>query len=359
MKGYLNNTILIIISLILYSCEGIPIEYLDNDDILEFEIRSIETGEIITEVLGDGETQIQLFVKISDKADAKYRDITFETSDGYFIINGVKSIEKKVDISGQTSVILKVPLGNDRLYLSAKIKNAENNIISEKVIDLLEYEDIIKLNILDSSQDNVSEELLADGNTILTLQAIVGINVEEFRLVTFKKSKGMFLGVDSNESIRPINQNGIAEIQYKVPIESGRIFFSAEVGGDGNKYIVEEYIDLQKAYPDALIIESNTASISNSNPVDLTIYTKRHIGKVSDDVPINFIAYQIKDNDTLSVGRFTNASNSSTSNEQVLGVKFYIDTNDYYPERDIIIEASSQGSGQEVVSGSIKLNIIE
>ncbi|APS40602.1 hypothetical protein AO058_17730 [Salegentibacter sp. T436] len=358
-RGLKNSILLVIISVFFINCEGVPIEYLENDEILSFEIKDLETGEALTEALGDGENQIQLIANISEKADPKYRTITFETSGGQFISNGGKSIDKKVDVSGQSSVILEVPLSKDRIYLSAKIKNEAYNIINEKFIDLLEFENIIKLEILGSSGNELTQEVVADGSSIITLRAIVEVDMDEFQNVTFKKSKGEFLGVDSNQSIKPIDQDGIAEIQFEVPIESGRVYFSAEIGNNDNQYIVEQFVDLQKAFPNELLIESNSTSITKSNPIDLTVYTLRDNGKASDGIVVNFKAYQTFEDDTLSIGRFTNRANATTSNGVVSGVKFYIDTNDYNPDLDIVIEAYSEGSGQAEVSDSVKIDIIE
>ncbi len=105
--------------------------------------------------------------------------------------------------------------------------------------------DIIELQILDSGANTIFKDIISDGETVVILQAKIPTNADEgFRTVTFKKSGGEFHGIDSEDGTRIVDNDGIAQIELKVPLNEDILFASAEIGKEANVFKSEASLDL-------------------------------------------------------------------------------------------------------------------
>jgi hypothetical protein len=111
--------------------------------------------------------------------------------------------------------------------------------------EIVPEEDIIELKVLNFLGDTeISEPLIGDGETIITLRAIIPAESAQ-RTITFKASNGAtFVGIGENESTDLTNSEGIAETNLKLPLSGNPVYLSAEVTEGENTYISEKIIEL-------------------------------------------------------------------------------------------------------------------
>ncbi|KQX00775.1 hypothetical protein [Flavobacterium sp. Root420] len=132
---------------------------------------------------------------------------------------------------------------------------------------------IIVLDVFDQNNKQISE-LAGDGETLLKLQARIAPEADDkYRKVIFKISKGQFMSTASGTQFEKIvDNNGIAEVYVKVPLDSGPLYLSAEIGSDSDKYISEKQIKLID--PGQIIkleiLDQNSTPISGEIKADAT-----------------------------------------------------------------------------------------
>ena len=356
MDTYRITIIIFLFVTISAGCDGIEEETIASQDIISLSILDQDGDEISEGIIGDGESLVTLKVKIPEKADIAYRKITFKSSDGEFIgIDGSKK-EKTVDNNGEAQVILKLPLDKGPLYVSAEVVKDKEIFRDEKIIDLIDVGDVLEFHIQSSILEPVTDPILADGVTDLTLSAKVKYNLDVLDKIKFKASDGTFHNIDNKEAIKEVNDS-IASMGYTVPNEVKRIYFSASTVH--NPSIFEEvYIDLQRAHAETILIEPHTLKMDSTTSNNITIHLQRNQGKVSVGTPVSLQAFQLNgDGEEISAGRFTGlASAFSDSNGAVSGIVFITDTKDIVFTKPIHLRVTTLNDAEETISSVIKIN---
>ncbi|MDX6187775.1 hypothetical protein SGQ83_00295 [Flavobacterium sp. Fl-318] len=340
-----------------FSCDSKDDDRVSNDAIIYLTVMD-ENDSPVIEVPGDGETLLKLQAKIPVNADAKYRKVTFRTSNGQFLSSTTNTMyEKTVDANGIAEVFLKVPLNHDPLFLSAEIGADANKYISEQHITLLNVGEIINLDILDNNGNPISSEIRADGNTILTVKATVNFNSNAIGSIKFITSAGNFLGINNANSTVAINGN-VATIQLKVPKTVGGVYLRAEALTNSNIF-KNGTLPLTRAFADNIILEPSRLSIDSSDDlVIINTYLTRNIGYVSIGSTAQYKAFQLDNNNNeVEVGRFTGLAEAFTNDSSLISsVKFVPDTGDINFTEPIIIRVSARNDNDQEIQRSFILN---
>ncbi|MEN2402568.1 hypothetical protein GKZ90_0022445 [Flavobacterium sp. MC2016-06] len=342
-----NLFFLVFISLFCFACQNDDL--VPNDEIIELKIFDANNKEI-TEIIGDGETIVNLEVTVPKNAGDNYRTVTFKKSGGVFTTSADASITKQLDHDGKVTVQLKVPLSNEPLFVSVEIGGTGKIFSDEKVIKLIGVDQIIGLKLLDGEGKELTGKIKADGRTTLLVQATVLNNTSVFRQVTFNVSSGAFQNNSSLETTKGINSKNEAIVSFKVPQEVGNLYFSSTVGSS-SKYYDELVLALERAYADKLIIEPATISMDKAQPNSLKVVLTRNEGSVSIGTSASFEAFQTIAGVEKKVGRFTGLANSRTNSAGEINVNFYADTNDITADIPVTIRVKTQNdAGNDVVS---------
>lgn len=105
-------------------------------------------------------------------------------------------------------------------------------------------DEIIKLQILNSINEEI-DSVIGDGTTLITLKAQIPSNAsDDFKTITFKSTNGIFFGTNENMIQKRADIEGFAEVYLTLPLDSGSLFLTAEVGKDENLYKAEKVISL-------------------------------------------------------------------------------------------------------------------
>lgn len=124
------------------------------------------------------------------------------------------------------------------IILSTFVFGCDNND------DPVSNEEIIKLIILDE-EGKETKNAIGNGSDKIVLQAELPDKVkEEFKTVTFKATSGTFFGTTENTIKERINADGIADVSLVLPLDSGDLFLTAEIGSESNSYKDEQQISL-------------------------------------------------------------------------------------------------------------------
>ncbi|MEE1963094.1 hypothetical protein V1387_10400 [Allomuricauda taeanensis] len=344
----------------LYCCNGIDDEVVDAEEIIVLKVVDSDGNDISGGTLaGDGETLVTLEVEIPEVADEKFREVTFSTTDGIFVDVGAKEHKKLVNINGIATTTLRVPLSNSPIFLSAEIGDGSDNFRSESLINLMGVDEVLTLQVFDEGGQQADMVYRADGETIVTLTATVNFNPNTLNQVVFESSDGTFLNASNNAVIKDINEQNMAKVGLRLPTTSGRIFFSAQVG-NGPAYFDEKSLDLERAYPDKILIEPAMSSVDKGSSVTISVFLLRDVGKVSFETRADFEAFQLDDdNQEVSVGRFTGLVNATTDTDGKINVIFFADSPDIDVMQPIIIQVSSMDDSGNSISERITLEITQ
>lgn len=110
--------------------------------------------------------------------------------------------------------------------------------------DPLDNDEIIKLVILDE-EGKETENAIGNGSDQIVLQVELPDKVkEEFKTVTFKATSGTFFGTTENTIKERIDADGITNVSLVLPLDSGDLFLTAEIGSESNSYKAEKQISL-------------------------------------------------------------------------------------------------------------------
>ena len=137
------------------------------------------------------------------------------------------------------------------------------------------------------------------------------------------------------------------------------MFFTATVSKDNITYTAENNINLESANPDEIVIEPSSVNISQGENVDLTIILIRNLGKVSTGVTAIYEATQINPNTNtpISVGRFTNTTQTSTADQKIKNVIFYTDTGNFISNVPVTIKISTKNDADETILSAINITL--
>lgn len=104
--------------------------------------------------------------------------------------------------------------------------------------------EIIELIILDPSSETELSETMGDGETNIMLKVQIPHNAaDKYKSVKFTASEGKFSN-DSGEYIKRTNSEGIAISYLTVPLKSGPLYLSAQIGENTDIFYDEKIIDL-------------------------------------------------------------------------------------------------------------------
>ncbi|MCG2589516.1 hypothetical protein [Rhodohalobacter sulfatireducens] len=114
---------------------------------------------------------------------------------------------------------------------------------------LVQPEDIISLQLLDKNGGNLSAVVVGDGESVITVKAIIPENTDEkFKTIKFKTSDGTFVGVTADASSQKANAQGVAQTGLRLPLANveSRIYISAEISTDSKTYTAEKELVISK-----------------------------------------------------------------------------------------------------------------
>ena len=347
-----KSTFIVFCGLILLNCGGIDSETFSADDIILLEVFDFEGENLIEEAPGDGETIIKLRAKIP--RNSAFKTIKFESTNGTFILTGTKNQEGMIDIEGNSTVDLKLPLDNQPIFLTASVNNGTETFSSRKSITLSDVGKVLTLTLLDATGEEVSNSIRADGATIVKLKAEVNHNRNVFNQVTFTASSGNLLG----NSLVNTDEENIAYLDFMVSQTVEKVFFTAEVGSS-KKYFDNAELNPISSSPDFIIVEPTLVSmpLGSSNSID--IYLRKEEGLVSLNSGVSIRSYQIlDDNSEMDVGRFIGLSSARSDENGLINVTYRTDTNDIDSSKPIFLEVSSENDDFEIISTTIQISII-
>lgn len=109
---------------------------------------------------------------------------------------------------------------------------------------LIPNNEIIELIILDPSSETELSETMGDGETSIMLRVQIPPNAaEKYKSVKFTASDGRFIN-DSNEYSKRSNFEGITISFLTVPLKSGPLYLSAQIGENTEIFYDEKIINL-------------------------------------------------------------------------------------------------------------------
>ena len=346
-----NGFRLVFLALLVWGCGGLEEEQISLEEIINLEVLDLEGNLIDQSLLSDGETLIKL--RASIPKNSEFKNLDFVVSAGSFEETGIKTQQTVANIDGVAEVNLKLPFDEESILVKVSISNGRETFSSSANIDLQEIGEAITLEVLDSNNEVVEAEVLADGSTIIRLVATVPYNLSEFNTVGFETSAGTFAGISDVS----VNDESKAIIDLKVPTEVQRIYLKARINNDPN-YFDDKDIDLKRSNPDFIIIEPSVINMALQETNTIDIYLRKEIGKVSKGSSANIRSYQIADDNTqLEIGRFTGLAGALTDDEGKITVNFHTDTMDIAIDRPVYIEVSSMNDLEQAISEQIQINI--
>lgn len=345
---YLCKVFILILPCFAYtSCQSD--DPVSNEEIINLKILDQDNNEV-NEVIGDGEGIITLEVTIPENAADSYKTVTFRKSAGQFIGSTDATVVKPVDYDGKARVNLKLPLSNQPLLLSAEIGSTSNKLfLDEEVVSLISIDQVIQLSVHNLQGQSVVEPVRADGFTVLLLETEVMTNRTVLNQVVFNASGGAFQSSNSLQVTKSINSQHKAIVSYKVPKNTGTLFFSSSVGVNA-QYFDELNLTLARAHADAMTIEPALITMGTSQGNSLKAYLTRNIGYVSTGTTVTFQAVQSINGAEVNVGRFTGLATAATNENGEITVTFYADTNDITQDVPVIIRVKTlTDTGSEII----------
>ena len=128
---------------------------------------------------------------------------------------------------------------------------------------------------------------------------------------------------------------------------------------DNIAYIAENNINLESANPDEIVIEPSSVNINQGENVDLTVILIRNLGKVSIGTTAIYEATQINPNTNspVSVGRFTNTTQTSTADEKIKDVVFHTDTGNFISNVPVNIKILTKNDANETILSTINITL--
>lgn len=338
----------------LYSCNGIDEENVKQSDLIKVKILDGNETEI-SEAIGDGETVIILEAKIPPDADDAFQTVTFKSSDGDFVGIGNTLSQVNVNEEGTARALLKLPLDDGELFLSAEIGTSSNLFKAESSIILKGVDEVIQLKFLDLSGAVLNEIPRADGTSIIQLEGTILHNQDELGVIKFIASNGIFQNNGQNEIEKNIDNNGKAIVSFIVPQNEGPIFFTAKTLSSPT-YTDEDNLILNLAKPDEIFIEPSSIIMNIIDPNVINVILTRTFGKVSIGTSVDVVAIQIVNGNEKQVGRFTGLTNTSNANSQI-SFSFYADTGDIDLNLPVIIRTSVLNDSNDSVISEIELDV--
>lgn len=108
--------------------------------------------------------------------------------------------------------------------------------------DPIPNDEIIDLKILNEKNIEISQAI-GDGETIITLEVTIPKKAgDNYKTVTFKKSAGQFMGSPDTSVTKPIDNDGKARVNLKIPLGTEPLLISAEIGSSGGKLFIDEEV---------------------------------------------------------------------------------------------------------------------
>ncbi|MEM1001451.1 MAG: hypothetical protein AAGH46_02255 [Bacteroidota bacterium] len=355
----MRGVLILSLGLLLFGCQEYD-DFDENENLVTLVILDENRNEIPTDgVIGDGETIIILQAQIPEDVKDEFRVVTFKASKGVFLGPSSDNSIVKADNKGLATTRLRVPLEDGALFLSAEIGSGINLEKADESINLIKVEEVITLTLLSSDGTELPNQNKADETTVVTLNAVVNFNEDNFNQVSFKNSgEGKFLGVNASEAKVNIDDNNIAQIQYQVSNNVGRIFFLATVG-DNDLIFDDIFLDLERAYPDRMVLEPSAVNMEINQSISVNAFLIRDDGKVSLETETYFEAFQINDiGEVVEVGRFTGTAVALTDEEGKVSVTFFADSPNIDPSRPITVQASSQNDQGNPVIERVDIQIV-
>jgi len=350
--------LLIFLLVCVVSCGELD-DTVNPDEIIKLKVFNFEGTTEISEAIGDGESIVTLRATIPANSDENSRTVTFQASNNAEF-QGVGS-SLHTDVAGSDGIAeakLRMPLDDNPVFVSASITKGSHTYKSEGSIVLMGVDEIVSLELLDSDQNPINSPQRADGQTLITLEATVLFNQEEFDQVTFEKSAGVFQSVSGDNAIKDTDEQNMASVDLRLPTVVGRIYLLAKVGS-GTIYFEEIELDLIRAYPDQIIIEPNSLTMGEDATNVIHVYLNRNSGEVSQETPATFESFQIVNGAEVQAGRFTGLDGAQTNADGQITVNFKTDTDNFDFSLPVIIRVTSQNDNGDTVQSSISISLTE
>lgn len=108
--------------------------------------------------------------------------------------------------------------------------------------DPVPNDEIINLKVFNESNEEISQAV-GDGEGIITLEVTIPDNAgDSYKTVTFKKSAGQFIGSADATIVKPIDNDGKARVDLKLPLGNEPLLLSAEIGSSTTKLFIDEEV---------------------------------------------------------------------------------------------------------------------
>ena len=214
--------------------------------------------------------------------------------------------------------------------------------------DDLKQKDIIDLGI------EAADPIIADASDIFLQVKIPSNSSEEFRSITFEKSGGTFLGVNTANPVVKVNEEGTTGIGLRLPQQPGSLFLRAIAG---SSFSADTILNLGISYPDKILVEPQTRTISRSQNSVVVINVKmiKSEHKPSIGISAEFNAFQGSD----TIGRFVDLFNAVSNSEGTLSATFQTIAGEVKLDEPVIIDVCINNDSNERICNSSELVVIE
>jgi hypothetical protein len=309
-------------------------------DMISFEIEDYDKLVTDGKLKSDGITKIKLIASIPLGASENERLIEFKTSAGSFDVTGdTKAKQVTASLQNSTDTRLKaiayLTLGTDPgdYTLTAAMKN-QSIFSAEKIIRVLPVKvaDIIQVTL------NPSSGVRANGLNLVNVQ--VALTNTTNKKVTLSTTDGVFVNSADAKNIElEVSSDGKAEANLKIGTEVKDYIITAKLSAS---VAVLKTISALRANPDKLLIEPSALTIQQGgSSINLDIFLKRDIGKVSVGSAVAVKSYQIDENgQPVVTGRFTGISGVSDADGKI-NMHFFADAGPIIKDKPIIVEVTA------------------
>jgi hypothetical protein len=299
-------------------------------------------------------------IELKAKVDASYINTQEKTvifkhniDGGTFLETNPTEVSVKA-VNGIATTFLRIGTQPGSFLISAEIKDI--GFKKTLPIDLLglSSDEVITIQSVDSLG------IKADNKS--TIKVKLKINNSPLKKIIISSNLGVFVDIDpSNLSL---DANNEAEVFFKISqsVEPHKLTIKVAHLQPITKIIT---INPQRAFANNLFLTSDNYSIPIANIsnaiIKLTATLIRESGSVSEKTKVDFIAYQINDqNEEVMVGTFDNLFESFTTAQKTPEIKYrLVGSNQVNPSKPIFIRASTLNDAGEKISNQKQIVITQ
>jgi hypothetical protein len=209
--------------------------------------------------------------------------------------------------------------------------------------DFVPYSSVIKYTFSDTTK------FLADDSSRVNVQIrTTGATDSDYFTVTFPVAGGTLEYPDASNKIYV--QNNMASFNILSGSTAGSYPLSLQFKTKSQSYI-QFIIPEKPSLPDLLLVEASRSVLDSTTTATVfTVTLKRLKGSVSTGLSIGASAYQLKNNVTVNVGRFTGLSPNKADSTGKVTLSYFSDTGGIDPSLPVYFKFYSLGSNWQQIS---------